>query len=334
MTVFLAALTSFALAFLASPPLRKVALRIRATDLPGTRHIHRVPVPFLGGTAVFIGFAVAVLVFGRLDMATSGLLAGGAVVFGVGLLDDVHELRPVQKLIGQVAGVSLLVVCGGRIEVITSPLGGMLDAGWLSVPATFAWVLLLINVVNLTDGVDGAATGICAVTAGTILAVSLMRGRVETAVLSAALMGAALGFLPFNLHPARMFLGDSGALFAGYAVASISTVGAIKAPTVLAVGVPLLVLGLPLADAAAVVIERARRGKSVFVGDRRHLHHILLDRGFSQGQISALYVCVSVLGGGLAVILSTSRESGPIATAALVIAVSLAVSTVIRLRLR
>lgn len=303
-----------------TPLVRVAALRFGAIDEPGdARRIHLVAQPRWGGIAVFLGFAVASL----LTVPSIGsnrhfqaLLLGGLIILAVGAFDDRRELSPWHKLFWQVVVAVLVVAFGVGIHFITNPAGGLIQFDQATVSLfghsislltdllTIFWIVAVINTVNFLDGLDGLATGIGAIAALVIAALSLSPhvGQTDTAILALALGGAALGFLPYNFNPARIFLGDSGSMFLGFALALLAIVSGGKIATAV------LVLGFPLLDLVWAVVRRSARGVSPFRADRFHLHHRLIETGLSQRRAVLLLYALSLSYGILAVFASSTQK--------------------------
>lgn len=270
-------------------------------DRPNARKVHHDPVPRLGGLGIYFSFALVLLVMWPWPEAAKFLIPAG-LMFLVGLLDDIHDLRPVIKLAGQVAAAVVLALLGVRIQFMTNPLGGMIYLGWWGIPLTILWVVGLTNVVNLVDGLDGLAAGVVFIAAASVFFVGLAGGQTLVALLAVILAGAMLGFLPYNFHPASIFLGDGGSQVAGFLLAAIAAAGAVKGPTTLALGVAIMALGVPIFDTFFAVVRRFWSGRPIYVADRDHLHHRLLARGFSQREAVLLVYGMTTLLGGLALL--------------------------------
>jgi len=313
--------------WLSTPLVIRLAHRLGAVDAPGTRKVHHTPIPRIGGLAVFIGFssglAFAAYATGNLFPVPQvsvywwGLALAATFVLLVGLIDDARGLCFRWKFAAQIAAATFVWLCGFRIDTLTNPLlGGSLDVGVWSLPLTVLWVVGITNAVNLIDGLDGLATGITLITTLTVGVIAFMRGEFGTAAASITLAGALAGFLRFNFNPARIFLGDSGSMFLGFVLAVTAARGSQKGPTVVALFVPLLVLGLPLMDTGLAILRRlywlAARGvgapstagymmrnfTQIFLPDRSHIHHRLLELGLSQRRaVIVLYVVASVFAG-------------------------------------
>jgi UDP-GlcNAc:undecaprenyl-phosphate/decaprenyl-phosphate GlcNAc-1-phosphate transferase len=277
------ALVAFAVVVLLTPAVGGMARRLGVVDVPGGRRVNQLPVPRLGGLALFLGILVPALAFLRVDHQTRGILLGATVAVTVGIVDDFRGLPWYAKLAGQVAAASLAVGFGVWIDRFTLPFVGIhtlpSSAG---IPLTILWIVAIMNMVNFLDGLDGLAAGVAAIAALTFAVIALSLGKVEPAILSAIVFGACVGFLRHNFYPARIFMGDSGALLLGYVLAVVAVQGLLKTAATVALFFPLLVLAVPIVDTTFVVVRRLKHGERVFEADQAHLHHRFLRRGFSQ----------------------------------------------------
>jgi len=329
--LLVAAAIGLGVAYVLTPAVAWVATQFGVLARPGGRHIHQRPVPRLGGVAVYAAFVAAVVValpVGRpidvavrshqvvvtipytpsIDHPILGLLLGATIIALFGAVDDVRGMSPVVKLAGQGLAAAVLLPFGVGMDVLTNPLGGMFFVGPLGALVTVAWLVALCNVMNLIDGVDGLAAGIATIAGGTLLIASFLRGDVGTAILAAALVGATLGFLPYNFNPARIFLGDTGSMLLGYLLGGLSVLGTYKSYTALSLLIPLAALGVPVADTALAIARRWRSRQPIFQADTGHLHHRLLQRGLSQRQtVGVLYLITAVLGAGALVLSGIHR---------------------------
>lgn len=276
-------------AYILTPIVRHVAEKRGIVAQPGGRRVHARPTPLLGGVAMYIGFIVAIaaaLIISsdiNLSKQAVGILIGGTLVALVGVIDDRFELPGWAQALSILAGGLVLGLFGVRIAYITSPF--TLYLGYFSIPVTMLWVLMVTKAVDCMDGLDGLAAGISAVAACTLMLMAAMSpGRAMSAVMAAALLGSAIGFLRFNYPPAKIFMGTVGAQFLGFVLAGISVLGAFKIPTIIAVAIPILVLAVPLFDTTFVVLRRAMSGSKISEADRTHLHHRLVNRGLSHRQ--------------------------------------------------
>ena len=294
-----------ALSHLFTPPVRSLALRLGAVDRPGGRRVNRRPVPRMGGLAIALGFLTAAPALCPLDGPLGGLLGGALLIVWMGAADDLFDLRPMLKLLIQLAAALIAVRGGVVLGAISVPSGGSVSLPPLLAAAlTVLWLVACTNAVNLIDGLDGLAVGVSALGSLSMLIVALAVSAPAVAVLLAALCGACLGFLPYNGSPARIFMGDAGSQFLGFALGALSVMGLLKFHTLVSFFVPLLALSVPLTDTAFAVCRRLWRGQSPFHADRGHIHHRLLDLGLSQRQAVAVLYGVSSLQGLAAVLLA------------------------------
>lgn len=310
MEYILAFLIAFIVAFCTTPVVRRIAIKMGAVDIPkDERRMHSKPIPRLGGLAIIIGFFIAVIftLISRMidmhflfeDMRIPGLILGSIIIAIVGMIDDSKTLKAWVKLIFQILAALVVVFSGIRIEEITNPFSsmGMTFLGILSIPVTVIWLVGITNAINFIDGLDGLAAGISSIASISLLFILFASGQTAFIFLTAALAGAALGFLPFNFNPAKIFMGDTGSNFLGFVLATISVMGLVKSYAAFAVALPLLVLGLPIFDTAFAILRRLFNGKPIMEADRGHLHHKLIDMGFSQRQtVIVLYIVSLVLG--------------------------------------
>jgi UDP-GlcNAc:undecaprenyl-phosphate GlcNAc-1-phosphate transferase len=277
------ALAAFAVVVLLTPAVGGMARRLGVVDAPGGRRLNRSPVPRLGGIALFLGIIVPSLAFLPIGRENRGLLLGAAVAVTVGAIDDFRGLRWFEKLGGQVAAAAVPAAFGVWVNRFTFPFVGIHQLpAWTGIPLTVLWIVAIMNMVNFLDGMDGLAAGVCAIAGFTFGVIALSLGKPDAAVLSWIVFGACAGFLRHNFYPARIFMGDSGALLLGYVLAAIAVQGLLKTAATVALFFPLLVLAVPILDTTFVVARRLRHGERIFVGDQAHLHHRFLRRGFSQ----------------------------------------------------
>lgn len=294
-----------------TPGVIHLAAKTGAMDAPDARKVHKKPIPRIGGLGIYAAFMVSILLtmaFQSYDDETLhgliGLLVSGTIIVIVGLIDDYKNLPAKVKLLGQIFAACVLVAFDVRIDFITDPFGDFLYLEYLAIPATVFWVVGLTNTVNLIDGLDGLAAGVSTIAAVTIFLVALQQNFFLVAILTAALAGAAFGFLYYNFNPARIFMGDTGSMFLGFMLAGISVIGAVKSAATIALIVPILALGLPILDTTFAIVRRYRGGVPIFKPDKGHLHHRLLDLGFTQRQAVLLMYIISALLGLSAVALT------------------------------
>lgn len=329
--LFILMVVSAGISFLATPLIRKLAVKVKAVDIPkDNRRVHNRPIPYLGGVAIYLSFFItSILKVGSLQRNDIGIILGATIIVIGGVIDDVKDIKPWQKLLFQFAGAICLIIFGVHIAKITNPFSSAVpftDIGWMAYPLTIFWVVGITNALNLIDGLDGLSAGVAFISCITIFIVALLNQRFEAAILIAILSGAILGFLPYNFNPASIFMGDAGAQLLGFLLAAISMEGAIKSATAFAIVVPVLALGLPIYDTVFAIIRRKINGKPISQGDRGHLHHRLLDMGLSQKQAVIVMYFISAILGGISIIamqISTLR-SYFLLTAVLIIIVLIA----------
>lgn len=288
-----------------TPAVIFLANKTGAVDKPDARKVHKTPIPRIGGVGIFLAFILAMITvailanLGRENLhEIRGLLISGTLMFIVGIVDDYKNLPAKVKLCGQILAATVLVVgYDVRVDFVTVPFGDYLYLEWLAIPATIFWLVGLTNTVNLIDGLDGLAAGVCAIAASTIFLVAMEQNYFIITILTAALSGAAFGFLFYNTNPARIFMGDSGSLFLGFMLAGISIIGVMKSAATIALTVPILALGIPILDTIFAILRRYLGGQPIFKPDKGHLHHRLLRMGFTQRQaVFLMYVITAMLG--------------------------------------
>jgi UDP-GlcNAc:undecaprenyl-phosphate/decaprenyl-phosphate GlcNAc-1-phosphate transferase len=286
-------LVALAIVLMLTPAVGRVAHVLGVVDEPGEeRRMHLRAVPRLGGLGIFLGIFIPALAFLELDRAFRGILVGAAVATAVGMADDFRGLSWWAKLGGQGVAAGLTIYFGVYIDHFSFPLLGIHDLPyWLSVIATVVWIVGMMNVINLLDGMDGLAAGICTIAGGTFAVLALSLHRPEAAVLSAIVAGASLGFLRHNFYPARIFMGDSGSHLLGFVLAAVAIQGALKTAATVALFFPLLALAVPILDTSFVIAKRLKYGRRLTEPTPWHLYHRFRNIGFSQPR-AALYFYV------------------------------------------
>ena len=309
------------LSFSLTPIVRVLAFKIGAVDVPrDDRRMHQIPIPRIGGLAIFISFFLTTLVSCEISGTLISIWTGGAVLVFIGILDDKKNLNPWIKLVFQLLAAGIAVFANIKIEHINF-FGTQVDFGFMSIPITIIWIVGMTNAINLIDGLDGLACGVSAICSVSLFTIALLFAEPQFAILTGIIAGCCIGFLPFNTNPAKIFLGDSGSLFLGYAFSILSISGVFKLHTMLAFMIPFIVFGLPLLDTILAFFRRIFHGKSPFSGDRQHIHHRLVDMGFGHKQsVRILYAICGIL--GISAIMFTDRNlfrAGIIVIAALLI---------------
>jgi UDP-GlcNAc:undecaprenyl-phosphate GlcNAc-1-phosphate transferase len=295
--------------------------------MPGGRKVHSQPMVRLGGVSIFIGVLVALLSVwaagGFLgsdgkplervaEYSVWGVTLGGLAFFLIGLIDDLFGLSPISRLIMQSAVASVAWWVGVDIRFLMIPFIGITQLpAWLSLLVTIFWLVGMANAINWIDGLDGLAAGVSGIAAAVMVVVSLYMGQPAAALIAAALAGGSLAFLRYNFNPAQIFMGDGGAYFIGFTLAGVGVIGLVKGVTTVAVLLPSLTLAVPILDMSAVILLRMRQGLSPFVADKRHLHHRLLNAGFSH-RFTVMFIYVLALWvGSLAMAFSGLRVGIP-----------------------
>lgn len=305
---------SFALAYLVTfatvPIVRVLAYKMNAVDVPkDKRRMHKKPIPRWGGAAIFMGFIVSVACFTEIiDIQLIGILMGAFVIEIVGLLDDKYVLKPYVKLFGQIVAATIVVASGVRINIFTNPLpfgDNYINLTYLSIPLTFLWIIIVTNSINLIDGLDGLATSVSAIASLAMVFACIVLSKFDMAVILVAVAGACLGFLPYNSHPAKIFMGDSGALFLGFILSTLSIQGFFKGYAVMTFVIPVIVMALPIFDTSFAILRRMYKRQGIMSADRGHLHHRLIDMGFSQRETVTLLSTFTALLSITAIILTT-----------------------------
>ena len=307
--IALAAGVAFIVAYVTTPPVKRFAERVGAIDVPKDgRRVHDHPIPRMGGLAIFMGFVLSVLLFVNMSLPVLGMLLGAVIIAVMGAVDDIVSLKPLVKLAGQVLAALAAIRCGLVFDTISNPnffsQTAFIQIGRLSAPLTLLWIVGCTNAVNLIDGLDGLAVGVSAISSLTMFVVSLYVADPLVSILLAALVGACLGFMPFNLNPAKIFMGDVGSQLLGFILSTVSILGLFKFHAIITFIVPVLALAVPLADTTFAFVRRIAHGQSPFKADRGHLHHRLLAMGMSQKQAVAVIYGISALLGLFAVLIT------------------------------
>lgn len=275
-------------------------------DQPNERKIHKAPISRLGGIAIWLStmltfLFLVILSYYPYGSLLSGILLGGSLMFLLGLIDDIYNLNAKFKLVIQLSIATIVYFLGVKIDTLFNPFGGVINLGIFSYPITVLWIVGISNAVNFIDGVDGLAGSVITVNsvALALVAVAMTPAQPITALIAFILAGSMLAFLTFNFNPAKIFMGDSGALFSGFLLATLSIAGVMKGAT-LAILLPFLVLAVPIMDITYSSLRRIMKGTSPFVADAEHIHHKLLKAGFSQKKTVAILTSVAIVGGAIA----------------------------------
>ena len=306
MAVAVAVATALLATVILVPPVRLAAIRLGMVVPPGGRHAHATPMPTAGGVAIFAGVWLAIVVGTSVmgiwpwSAALRGVFIGSVLLLVLCVTDDARDLPALPRLLGHILVALIAWAHGVRIAGFGHPFyaqaAGYIPLGWLSLPLTVIWIVFLINAVNWLDGLDGLAAGVMAIASITLAIMAFSGLRSTVGLMSAALAAGCVAFLFYNFNPAKVFMGDSGAMFLGYMIACLSVLGAYKSTALVAIAAPVLVLGVPIYDTVTTVVRRLLRRKPIYSADRGHLHHRLLDRGLSVRQtVLTIYALTTLL---------------------------------------
>ncbi len=306
MHAMIAFVSSFLAVIIVTPFVIKFAIRIGAIDRPNARKVHEKVMPRLGGLAIFIGVIVGYFMGGVYTTQVTGITVGAVLIVLLGILDDKYELSAGKKLLGQLIVAGIVVYTGLKIDILSIPFIGKFEVGILSYPITIFWIIAITNAINLIDGLDGLSAGISAIVIATLAMLAGFAGKELILTLSLIMLGSILGFLFYNFHPAKIFMGDTGALFLGYAIAILSLLGLYKSVTLFSFVVPVIILGVPIFDTCFAIIRRVINKKPISAPDKSHLHHRLLAQGFSHRNTVLVIYGFGVMFAISAVLFSTS----------------------------
>lgn len=265
-----------------TPFVIKLAHAVGATDKPNYRKVHQKIMPRLGGIAIFIGVIVGYFTAGLYSERITGIILGALIIVVLGVLDDIYELSAKWKFLGQLMAACIIVATGLKIEYVSIPFVlESFDIGVMSIPLTIFWIVGITNAINLIDGLDGLAAGISSIALATIMILAGVAGKELILILSLIVLASTLGFLYYNFHPAKIFMGDTGALFLGYCIAVFSLLGLYKSVTLFSLIIPIIILGVPVFDTAFAILRRLLNNQKISSPDKSHMHHRLIEMGLS-----------------------------------------------------
>ncbi|KYH15100.1 glycosyltransferase family 4 protein [Staphylococcus kloosii] len=302
---------SMIVSLILTPIIIKVSQKMDIVDKPNFRKVHTKPISVLGGTVILFSFLLGIWLGHPIETEVKPLVIGSVLIYLVGLIDDIYDLKPIIKLIGQIVAALVVVYYGVTIDFISLPIGPTIHFGILSVPITIIWIVAITNAINLIDGLDGLASGVSAIALATIGFIAILQANIFIIMICSVLIGALLGFLCFNFHPAKIFLGDSGALLIGFIVGFLSLLG-FKNITFVSLFFPIVILAVPFIDTLFAMIRRVKKGQHIMQADKSHLHHKLLDLGYSHRQTVLLIYSIAILFSLSSIILYLSQSWGVI----------------------
>ena len=325
--VLLPFLATFLMALILTPLVIKFAKKIGAMDVPkDERRVHKVAMPLMGGLAMYIAVVIGMIVFLPKDRTFIAILIGATLILISGIKDDIKGTTPKEKLVYQILAAGIAIWGGINIDFITNPFTqgpSGFDLSFISIPITIFWIVGITNTLNLIDGLDGLAGGVAFISSFSFMLVAIKMGLGFIGILAALVAGACLGFLPYNFNPAKIFMGDTGSLFLGYMLAVISIEGALKSVATIAMIIPIVILGVPIFDTTFAIFRRLLKGQSIMTADKSHLHHKLLEKGFTQKQTVLILYAISGIFGLFAVLVSKANSTQAVWMSALLFVVTL-----------
>ncbi|MEM5591514.1 MraY family glycosyltransferase [Niallia circulans] len=310
--IYIMLVVCFIASILLTPVVKKLAFKLGAMDKPEQRKVHQKVMPRMGGLAIYISFLIGALIINPDKDYHYPILLGSAVIIVTGMLDDIYNLSAKVKFLAQTLAAVIVVVWGGvQVEFINLPFGGKLEFGFLDIPITILWIVGITNAMNLIDGLDGLASGVSSIALFTITGMAMIMGNGYVIAISSIVLAATLGFLFFNFYPAKIFLGDTGALFLGYIIAVMSLLG-FKNVALISFVIPVIILGVPISDTFFAIIRRLVNKQPLMAPDKSHLHHCLLNVGFTHRQTVIIIYAMASFFGLVAVIFSQAKVWGAI----------------------
>ncbi|AIM16237.1 MULTISPECIES: glycosyltransferase family 4 protein [Neobacillus] len=308
--IYITLILCFISSILLTPLVKKLAFKIGATDKPNQRKVHQKIMPRLGGLAIYLSFIIGFLILQPEGPYALPIILGSLIIVFTGILDDIYELSAKIKFIAQIIAAAIVVVWGGvHVEFINLPFGGQITFGYLSIPLTIIWIVGITNAINLIDGLDGLAAGVSSIALITISGMAIIMGDGFVTAMASLVLASTLGFLIYNFHPAKIFMGDTGALFLGFMISVLSLLG-FKNVTLISFIVPIIILGVPISDTFFAIIRRIVNKKPLSAPDKSHLHHCLLRLGFTHRQTVLIIYAMAAFFGLMAIIFSQAKLLG------------------------
>ncbi len=275
-----------------TPIVIAISKRLNLVDKPNFRKVHTKPISVMGGTVILFSFLIGIWIGHPIETEIKPLIIGAIIMYVLGLVDDIYDLKPYIKLAGQIAAALVVAFYGVTIDFISLPMGTTIHFGFLSIPITVIWIVAITNAINLIDGLDGLASGVSAIGLITIGFIAILQANIFITMICCVLLGSLIGFLFYNFHPAKIFLGDSGALMIGFIIGFLSLLG-FKNITIIALFFPIVILAVPFIDTLFAMIRRVKKGQHIMQADKSHLHHKLLALGYTHRQTVLLIYSIS-----------------------------------------
>lgn len=309
--VILASITAL-ISLLITPIAIKYMKKLNITDKPNQRKVHTSPIPTLGGLIIFTSFIIGLIILQPVSNYHLAIICGGIIIIVLGFLDDIFDISPKGKFITQIAAASLVVFWGGlQVGFINLPFGGQIEFGFLSSVITIFWIVGVTNAINLIDGLDGLAAGVSSIALFTIAGMAMIMGDVYVTTMALILFFSTVGFLRYNFYPAKIFMGDTGALFLGYMIAVLSLLG-FKNVTIISFIIPIFILGVPISDTLIAMARRFINKQPLSSPDSAHLHHRLVKFGFTHKQSVMVMYSLSFMFSVAAILFSMTTVWGSI----------------------
>ena len=311
-------IVSFAISFILSKIVIKLGLSLGAYAKENERTVHHGQIVRIGGLAIYFAFLISLMIFFKSDKTINAILTGSFIIFLTGFIDDLYDLKPLVKLFFQIVAAVYVVIAGDIQLDVLHMFTFDIDVSYISIFITIFWIVGVTNAINLIDGLDGLSCGISSIVICVIGFIAYLTRRIDLVVISLVLLGSILGVLPYNFYPAKIFVGDCGALFMGFMIACLSILG-FKASTFITLGFPVMMLSVPIIDTLVAILRRVIKGQSIGEADKSHVHHILMYKiGFSHRNTVILLYIVTALFAGDAILTFYFEEIGLIVLAVLV----------------
>ncbi len=308
-TLFLLILSAV-ISFIIAPLFMRLSYRFGFVDYPNHRKQHERPMPFSGGVSILVSFVITVIIAQPVEREYIPIILGGTLIVILGIIDDKYDLKPSIKFLGQLVVISIPIFFGIIIDTI-NPFGITMNFGVFAIPFTFLWISVIINAINLIDGLDGLAAGVSVIALSSIAFIGILQNNIFVMMISVILIGSTLGVLYYNFNPAKLFLGDNGSMLLGYVLGVLSILG-FKNVTFFSILFPIIILGVPFIDITFAAVRRYREGVSLTRADRGHLHHKLQYIGFSHRESVILIYFMATLFAVASVILYLSTVTGAV----------------------
>ena len=318
--IYVSLIAAFVASILLTPLVKRLAFRIGAVDAPNYRKVHARIMPRLGGLAIFLAFLIGVAILypflvnvplpNTSKYSLVAIIIGACIIVATGVVDGMREISAKAKMLGQLLAALIVIFVGGiQIDFINLPFVGELNFGFLSIPLTILWIVGITNAINLIDGLDGLAAGVSSIALITLAGMAFIMGNMFVLAIAGILAAATIGFLFYNFHPAKIFMGDTGALFLGFMISVLALLG-FKNITVISLIIPVIMLGVPISDTFFAIVRRVRMKKKWSDPDKSHLHHRLLDMGFTHRQTVLIIYGIAMMFGLAAIIFSMAKFWG------------------------